>query len=41
MQSPCNPHAIPVQVGGKLLAYEVRIASGYAFKAARGETLTR
>ncbi|KAG2426023.1 hypothetical protein HYH02_014884 [Chlamydomonas schloesseri] len=28
-------------VGGKLLAYEVRIASGYAFKAARGETLTR
>ncbi|PNW72719.1 hypothetical protein CHLRE_15g639150v5 [Chlamydomonas reinhardtii] len=28
-------------VGGKLLAYEVRIASGYALKAARGETLTR
>ncbi|GIL66070.1 hypothetical protein Vafri_19678 [Volvox africanus] len=28
-------------VGFKLLAYEVRLASGYAFKAARGETLTR
>ncbi|KAG2423597.1 hypothetical protein HXX76_015234 [Chlamydomonas incerta] len=28
-------------VGGKLLAYEVRIASGYALKAARGQTLTR
>ncbi|KAG2489280.1 hypothetical protein HYH03_012300 [Edaphochlamys debaryana] len=28
-------------VGFKLLAFEVRIASGYAFKAARGETLTR
>ncbi|KXZ44449.1 hypothetical protein GPECTOR_67g289 [Gonium pectorale] len=28
-------------VGFKLLAYEVRLASGYALKAARGETLTR
>eukprot|EP00198_Chlamydomonas_reinhardtii_P011810 XP_001701147.1 predicted protein [Chlamydomonas reinhardtii] len=27
--------------GEQLLAYEVRIASGYALKAARGETLTR
>lgn len=29
------------QVGFKLLAYEVRLASGYALKAARGEALTR
>ncbi|GLC36768.1 hypothetical protein PLESTB_000785100 [Pleodorina starrii] len=28
-------------VGFKLLAYEVRLASGYALKAARGQTLTR
>ncbi|EFJ43438.1 hypothetical protein VOLCADRAFT_106866 [Volvox carteri f. nagariensis] len=28
-------------VGFKLLAYEVRLASGYALKAASGETLTR
>jgi hypothetical protein len=31
----------PVQVGFKLLAFDVRVASGLAFKAMRGNTLTR
>jgi hypothetical protein len=29
------------QVGFKLLAFDVRVASGLAFKAMRGNTLTR
>jgi hypothetical protein len=32
---------LPQKVGTKLLATEVRIASGLAFKAARGNTLSR
>jgi hypothetical protein len=30
-----------LQVGFKLLAFDVRVASGLAFKAMRGNTLTR